>query len=97
MPQPDLISQLKGVVGRKQVLTKDRKTAYYRSGFRSGFGGAKAVVFPGSLLEQWEVLKICVEANCAIILQATINIVRLSHIDRHIIKLPHCRGVAFIP
>ena len=71
MAAPDLISKLKGAVGRRNVLTKERKTAYYRSGFRSGFGGATAVVFPGTLLEQWEVLKVCVDANCAIILQAT--------------------------
>ncbi|MEM7147995.1 MAG: D-lactate dehydrogenase, partial [Verrucomicrobiota bacterium] len=71
MASADLIQTLANIVGRKFVLTKDRKTAYYRSGFRSGFGMAAAVVFPATLLEQWRVLQACVNANCAIILQAT--------------------------
>ncbi len=71
MSDPDLISSLEAVVGEKYVLTSESKTAYYRSGFRSGFGGAAAVVFPATLLEQWQVLQACVDANCAIIMQAT--------------------------
>ncbi len=39
--------------------------------FRSGFGGSIGVVFPKSLIELWETLKVCVDANCAIIMQAT--------------------------
>ncbi|MEM1055864.1 MAG: D-lactate dehydrogenase [Bacteroidota bacterium] len=71
MPADSLISSLRQVVGANHVLTEDGDTAYYRSGFRSGFGGATAVVFPGSLLEQWKVLQACVEAGAAIIMQAT--------------------------
>ena len=71
MSNPILISSLKAVVGEKYVLTRESRTAYYRSGFRSGFGGAAAVVFPATLLEQWQVLEACVDANCAIIMQAT--------------------------
>ena len=71
MSNPNLISSLKAVVGEKYVLTRESRTAYYRSGFRSGFGGAAAVVFPATLLEQWQVLQACVDANCAIIMQAT--------------------------
>ena len=67
----DPIERLKKIVGNRGVLTSDSQTAYYRSGFRSGFGGALAVVFPNSLLELWETLKISVEANYAIIMQAT--------------------------
>jgi D-lactate dehydrogenase len=66
-----LVDRLKSVVGRKYVYTRKSKTAYFRSGFRSGFGEALAVVFPGTLLEQWEVLSYCVEAECAIIIQAS--------------------------
>ena len=44
--------------------------AYYRSGFRCGFGVAKAVVFPSTLIEQWKVLQVAVDAGCAIIMQA---------------------------
>ncbi|MFL2452055.1 MAG: D-lactate dehydrogenase [Verrucomicrobiales bacterium] len=67
----DPIERLKKIVGNQGVLTSDSQTAYYRSGFRSGFGGALAVVFPNSLLELWKILKISVEANYAIIMQAT--------------------------
>ena len=67
----DPIERLKRIVGNRGILTSDSQTAYYRSGFRSGFGGALAVVFPNSLLELWETLKISVEANYAIIMQAT--------------------------
>ena len=67
----DPIERLKKTVGNRGVLTSDSQTAYYRSGFRSGFGGALAVVFPNSLLELWKILKISVEANYAIIMQAT--------------------------
>ncbi|MEM7801411.1 MAG: D-lactate dehydrogenase [Chloroflexota bacterium] len=71
MSDTNLIESLEHIVGSKNLLTAERETAYYRSGFRSGLGGATAVVFPGSLLEQWRVLQTCVEANCAIIMQAT--------------------------
>ncbi|MEM6472551.1 MAG: D-lactate dehydrogenase [Planctomycetota bacterium] len=67
----DLVDRLSEIVGRKHVLTKDSRTAYYRSGFRSGSGDAAAVVFPGSLVEQWRVLQTVVAANCAVIMQAT--------------------------
>ena len=67
----DPIERLKKIVGNRGVLTSDSQTAYYRSGFRSGFGGALAIVFPNSLLELWKILKISVEANYAIIMQAT--------------------------
>lgn len=70
MSNPSLIATFEKIVGKNNVLTEERKTAYYRSGFRSGLGGALAVVFPNTLLEQWRVLQTCVEANCAIIMQA---------------------------
>ena len=71
MTGSEIIEQLKSVVGHKGVLSSKSKTAYYRSGFRSGFGGSVGVVFPKSLIELWQTLKVCVDANCAIIMQAT--------------------------
>jgi len=71
MTDSKIIEQLKSVVGHKGVLSSKSKTAYFRSGFRSGFGGAVGVVFPKSLIELWKTLKVCVDANCAIIMQAT--------------------------
>ncbi len=67
----ELANIFSAIVGAKNVLTKEMDTAYYRSGFRYGFGGAAAVVFPSTLLEQWQVLEAAVEAGCAIIMQAT--------------------------
>jgi len=70
MTQDELIQQFKNIVGTKQVLTNSIKTAYYRSGFRSGSGTALAVVFPCTILEQWKLIELCVKANCIIIMQA---------------------------
>ncbi|MEM9828791.1 MAG: D-lactate dehydrogenase [Planctomycetota bacterium] len=53
------------------MLTGQRRTAYYRSGFRSGCGEAVAVAFPGTLVEMWRTLQVCVDHACAIIVQAT--------------------------
>ena len=66
-----LAKTFKDIVGDGNVLTKEMETAYYRSGFRYGFGGAAAVVFPANLVEQWQVLQVAVDAGCAIIMQAT--------------------------
>lgn len=68
---PELARIFQDIVGTRNVLTRELDTAYYRSGFRYGFGGAEAVVFPTSLLQQWQVLQAAVDAGCAIIMQAT--------------------------
>ena len=57
------------MLGAKNVLTSEKKTAYYRSGFRSGIGGALAVLFPETLLQQWQALQAAVDGGCAIIMQ----------------------------
>jgi len=66
-----LVSDLASIVGEKYVLTSESKTRRYRTGFRFGTGKALAVVRPGSLVEQWRVLKACVEANVIVIAQAS--------------------------
>lgn len=65
-----LIRDLVAQVGSQHVLTSPAMTARYRKGFRSGQGDALAVVFPGSLLELWRVLSLCVAANKIILMQA---------------------------
>jgi D-lactate dehydrogenase len=67
----ELARTFKDIVGDGNVLTREADTAYYRTGFRCGYGGASAVVFPATLLEQWRVLQAAVDAGCAIIMQAT--------------------------
>lgn len=70
-PHSRLLRSLRGVVGRRHVLTKPRDTYRYRTGFRYGSGDTLAVVRPGSLLEQWRVLEACVRANVIVISQAS--------------------------
>ncbi|MDR0218065.1 MAG: D-lactate dehydrogenase [Enterobacteriaceae bacterium] len=65
-----LIAVLTHIVGSSHILTDPQKTERYRKGFRSGQGNALAVVFPASLLEQWNVFKACVEADKIILMQA---------------------------
>jgi D-lactate dehydrogenase (quinone) len=64
------VEQLKSIVGRRHVLTKPESTLRDRMGFRFGNGPALAVVRPGSLVEQWKVLRACVASNKIIIMQA---------------------------
>lgn len=66
----DLITKLKNIVGDKYTLTDPNRTLPYRQGARFGVGDALAVVIPGTLLEQWEVLKACVEADVIVITQS---------------------------
>jgi D-lactate dehydrogenase len=65
-----LIEQLKNIVGGRHVLTSESQTERYRKGFRSGGGKALAVVFPQTLLQQWQLLQACVEADKIVIMQA---------------------------
>lgn len=65
-----LISRLKEIAGSRHVLTGDSNTERYRKGFRSGGGKALAVVFPQTLLQQWQLLKACVKADKIVIMQA---------------------------
>ncbi len=70
MQNADLIVALRGVVGKKHVLTGLRATERFRRGFRSGEGEALCVVQPGRLIELWQVLEACVAADKIVILQA---------------------------
>ncbi|MEI2265251.1 D-lactate dehydrogenase [Erwinia sp. CGal63] len=65
-----LVSELARIVGRAHLLTDPQKTERYRKGFRSGEGEALAVVFPGTLLEQWRILQACVAADAIVLMQA---------------------------
>ncbi len=65
-----LIQQLQKTVGRGHVLTSAQSTERYRTGFRCGGGPVLAVVRPGSLLEQWRVLNLCIAAGKIVIMQA---------------------------
>lgn len=70
MSNHNFVGQLIEILGEKNVLTGENQTEHYRTGFRSGQGSALAVVFPTTLLEQWNVLKACIEADMIVIMQA---------------------------
>lgn len=65
-----LISSLQNVVGDNFLLTDKEKKQPYCKGFRFGAGEALAVVRPGTLVQIWQILKLCVEADVAVIMQA---------------------------
>ena len=64
------IQKLIAIVGKQHVLTEDKDTRLYRQGRRYGAGKVLAVVAPGSLFEQWQVLQAAVDADCIVIMQA---------------------------
>ena len=64
------IQALIDIVGKAHVLTDEQETRLYRQGRRYGSGQVLAVVAPGTLLEQWQVLQTAVEADCIVIMQA---------------------------
>lgn len=70
MPNQELVTALSRIVGTRNVLIGDSDTAHYRNGFRFGHGNALAVVFPCTLLQQWQVLEAAVKAGTAIVMQA---------------------------
>lgn len=65
-----LLLELKQIVGTSQLLTKESRTHFYRTGIRVGSGACCAVVVPTTLLQMWQVLKTCVEHDKIIIMQA---------------------------
>jgi len=68
--QTSLIQNLTSIVGDNYTITEQSKKQHYCKGFRFGSGDALAVVRPSSLLEIWQVLKACVAADVAVIMQA---------------------------
>jgi len=65
-----IIKQLQSIVGKAYTFTDSSKKQPYTTGYRFGSGDALVVVKPSSLLEIWQVLQICTDANLAIIMQA---------------------------
>ena len=64
------IDEFISVSGHKNIITKNWIKEPYTNGWRYGKGQAAAVVKPASLIEMWEILKICVKHDLIIIMQA---------------------------
>ncbi|MEM8506522.1 MAG: D-lactate dehydrogenase [Bacteroidota bacterium] len=65
-----VIEEFKALLGTKYVITDSAKKIPYSKGYRYGSGDVLAVVKPGSLLEIWRVLQLCVEADIIVLMQA---------------------------
>lgn len=65
-----IIQNFGTIVGKKYVLTAQWDKQAYSKGWRYGEGEALAVVKPGTLLEIWDVLQVCVAADLIVIMQA---------------------------
>ncbi|MFT3720210.1 D-lactate dehydrogenase [Pseudorhodoferax sp.] len=65
-----LLQRLRRIVGRSHVLTGAGETRRFRKGHRTGEGAVLAVVRPGTLWEQWQVLEASIAAGCIVIMQA---------------------------
>ena len=65
-----MIQELIDVIGSKYVITASWKKTPYSNGWLYGNGEALAVVRPGSLIELWKTLKVCLKADVIVIMQA---------------------------
>ena len=65
-----LINKIAAISGNDFVITSKWDKQSYSKGWRYGDGEALAVVKPGTLLEFWKILEICVEFDVIIISQA---------------------------
>ena len=65
-----LVQDLKAITGDKYILTSKWNKNTYCKGWRYGEGEALAVAKPGTLLEIWKILKVCIEKDIIVIVQA---------------------------
>jgi len=65
-----LINDLKVITGDRYIITAKWNKQQYSKGWRYGEGDALAVAKPGTLLEIWKILQICVQADVIVIMQA---------------------------
>ena len=64
------IQDLREITGNKYILTAKWKKERYCKGWRYGEGEAVGVARPGTLLEIWKILQICVNLDIIVIMQA---------------------------
>ena len=70
MSDQKVIDKLKNIVGKRHIIVNSLRKQPFTKGWRYGRGEAFAVVKPGTLLEIWKVLQICVDEEIIIIMQA---------------------------
>ncbi|WP_244944811.1 hypothetical protein [Kocuria salsicia] len=57
----DALRAFVDILGKTHVLTSPRATAPYAKGSRFGSGTVLAVLRPGSLIDMWRALQVCVD------------------------------------
>jgi len=65
-----IIHDLKLITGSRYILTGKWNKKSYSKGWRYGEGEALAVAKPGTLLEIWKILQVCVSFDVIVIMQA---------------------------
>ena len=65
-----MINDLKVITGDRYIITAKWNKQQYSKGWRYGEGETLAVAKPGTLLEIWKILQICVQADVIVIMQA---------------------------
>ena len=66
----NIISEIKKISGSKYIITDDWRKQPYSKGWRYGKGNTFAVVKPGTLIEIWKILELCVKEDIIVIMQA---------------------------
>ena len=64
------IKELCNLIGESNILTTEWSKLPYSKGWRYGEGHALAVARPGTLFEIWKLIKICVDLDVIVIMQA---------------------------
>jgi D-lactate dehydrogenase len=70
MDNNKFIKNLSSIVGISHTLTADWSKQPFSKGWRYGEGDAIAVAKPGTLIELWKVLQLCVKMDIIVIMQA---------------------------
>ena len=65
-----LHNKIISIVGKKNFLISDKEKTPYTTGWRTKSGECEFVVLPNSLINMWAVLKLCIENNKYILMQA---------------------------
>ena len=65
-----ILNEFEKVLGVANIIADPRKNEHFRKGWRSGEGAALAVIFPQTLEQLWECIKITVTNNIIVVMQA---------------------------
>ena len=65
-----LHNKIISIVGKKNFLISNKEKTPFTTGWRTKSGECEFVVLPNSLINMWAVLKLCIENNKYILMQA---------------------------